>query len=141
MLCLLAGHGLTEAVRRQLPATRRGHRQRESCCSTANLSGYITSIHTISPWKVQQNRTKGTLDPLVARRVPKSVCTELPGMEDFASGPAASGDHPCQQIPHSPRCSPPNCAAKRQGQSSASPAKLPTLLPQEPAPCAMAEGV
>lgn len=42
------------------------------------------------------------MDPLVAGGIPKSVCMELPGMEDSASVPAATGDHPGQQVPHSP---------------------------------------
>ena len=69
--------------------------------------------HSHNPTVVatSENRTRGTLDPLVARGVLNSVCAELPAMEDSAPVPAATGEQPDQQVPHFP-----HSAAQRQLQ-------------------------
>lgn len=91
MFCFVAGCGLIAAMKRQLPATGRGHRQKGACQNTSTPLTTSLEVTQVYVGK-SENRTKGTPDPCVVSGILNSERTELPANGGLCLCPSSHGE-------------------------------------------------
>lgn len=79
-------------MKRQLPATDRGHRQRGAAETPQRPQVHHSKSYKSIVVGMTENRTKATLDPCIVSGILNSECTELPALEDSAPFLAVMGN-------------------------------------------------
>lgn len=99
----MAGRGLIAAMKKQLPATGRGHRYKGAAETPQPSQVHHLKSHKSTLVGMSENRTKGTLDPCVLSEILNSEGTELPANGGLcpclrSHGEPARPAHPCFQL-------------------------------------------